>query len=109
MTRVRVASNYFLRLRGLIGQTNITEGLLLRPCAQVHTYFMREPIDVIYLDRNGRVLSVEPAMEPGRVGWYIHGATCVLELPANRWSQLHCSNTIRIIECEGGGNDKAIG
>lgn len=109
LTRVRVAGNYFLRLRGLMGQTNITDGLLLRPCAQVHTYFMRVPIDVIYLDRSGRVLSVETAMKPGRVGWYIHGAACVLELPANSWSQFHCGNTIRIVESEGGSYDKATG
>jgi len=101
LDRVRVADNYFLRLKGLMGARDIKTGLLLRPCAQIHTYFMREPIDVIYLDRAGRVLSVEPAMEPGRVGFYIHGAFSVLELPAHRWETFGCRDRLRILESVG--------
>lgn len=101
LDRVRVADSYFARLRGLMGKRDIRTGLLLRPCAQVHTYFMKEPIDVVYLDRKGRVLSVETAMEPGRVGFYIHGANAVLELPANRWATFHCSDLVYVKETAG--------
>ena len=109
LERVRVADTYFTRLRGLMGQRNIKEGLLLYPCAQVHTYFMREPIDVVYLDRGGQVLSVVTAMEPGKLGWYIHGAVSVLELPAHHWSQLNCGNIIQIEDYKEPEYVKAIG
>ena len=91
----------FLRLKGLMGEKNISTGLLLRPCAQIHTYFMKEPIDVVYLDRAGRVLSVETAMEPGRMGFYIHGAKTVLELPAYRWASFHCTDMLYVRETAG--------
>lgn len=98
LARIRVADRFFRRLKGLMGEKDIKEGLLLHPCAQIHTYFMREPIDVIYLDKHGRVLSVEEAMEPGRTGFYIHGCQSVLEMPAYRWRKLGCSEQVRILE-----------
>jgi uncharacterized membrane protein (UPF0127 family) len=96
LDRVQIANTFLERLRGLMFQRNIKEGLLLCPCSQIHTYFMRESIDVVYLDRSGQVLSVETAMEPRKIGWYIHGSYCVLELPAHRWSQYQCGNAIEV-------------
>ena len=109
LARIRVADRFFHRLKGLMGERDIKEGLLLHPCSQVHTYFMREPIDVVYLDKLGRVLSVEEAMEPGRMGFYIHGCASVLELPAHRWKQLGCSEQVRIVETGKLENGQAIG
>ena len=55
-----MATNPALRFRGLMGKKELTagEGILLRPCASVHTMFMRFPIDVVFCDRDLRVLSV---------------------------------------------------
>ena len=109
IARIRVADRFFYRLKGLMGERDIKEGLLLHPCSQVHTYFMREPIDVVYLDKLGRVLSEEEAMEPGRMGFYIHGCASVLEMPAHRWKQLGCSEQVRIVEVGRLENGQAIG
>ena len=51
--RCTVAENPLTRLRGLLGRDGLEpgEGLLLRPASAVHTYFMRFPIDVVFLDR----------------------------------------------------------
>ncbi len=77
LDRVQVADTFLERLKGLMFQRNIKEGLLLSPCSQIHTYFMREPIDVIYLDRCGHVLSVETAMEPRKSdGIYTEPTAC---------------------------------
>ncbi|WP_405586860.1 DUF192 domain-containing protein [Streptomyces sp. NBC_01190] len=65
--RLRIAASYRARTRGLLGQDGIEGALLLTPAASVHTFRMRFAIDVAYLDRRLRVLSVR-TMPPGRLG-----------------------------------------
>lgn len=90
VTKIRHANNYFLRLRGLIGTPPLTksEGMLISPCKQVHTHFMRYPIDVVFLDKHYTVISKVIAMQPWRVSSYITNALYVLELPANTAAML---------------------
>ena len=81
--RLLVADRPFSRMRGLLGRRSLPhgEGLLLRPAASVHTWFMRFPIDVVFLDRDGRVVRVAPELRPWRAAGR-RGARAVLELPA---------------------------
>jgi uncharacterized membrane protein (UPF0127 family) len=70
-------------MRGLLGRRQLPEGegILLRPAGSVHTFFMRFPIDAVFLDREQVVLRVEPDVRPWRaVGQ--RRAHAVLELPA---------------------------
>jgi len=78
-----VADRPHTRLRGLLGRPDLPagEGLLLRPTPSVHTWFMRFPIDVVFLDRELRVLSISHELKPWRVAGQ-KGARAVLELPA---------------------------
>jgi uncharacterized protein len=82
--RGRKADNFFTRLRGLMGVRDLPEGdgLLIVPANQVHTHFMSIPIDVVYLDREDRVMDFDEAMGPFRFGRLRRGARAVLELPA---------------------------
>jgi uncharacterized membrane protein (UPF0127 family) len=57
-------------------------GLLLSPAGSIHTFFMRMPIDVLYLDRDGTVLRADRAVPPWRLGPIVRRARTVLELPA---------------------------
>jgi uncharacterized protein len=78
-----VADTAFARMRGLLGRRGLEsgEGLLLRPASSVHTFFMRFPIDVVFVDRCGEVLKVAAAVPPWRaVG--CRGAKAVVELAA---------------------------
>lgn len=83
-THVRVADRFWLRLRGLLGRPRLgeDEGLLLRPCRAVHTWGMRYPIDVAFLDRGGMVLASYPSLAPSRHTRRHSNADCALELPA---------------------------
>ncbi len=78
--RVSVADNIWSRFWGLMARRHLAEdeGLLIAPCYSVHTMFMRFPIDVIFLDRDDRVLKIA-AMKPFRaaVG---RGARSVVEM-----------------------------
>jgi uncharacterized membrane protein (UPF0127 family) len=89
-TKIRYADNYFLRLRGLIGKTQLAESevILISPCKQVHTHFMRYPIDVVFLDKYFTVISKVIAMQPWRVSSYVTDARYVLELSANAAAML---------------------
>jgi uncharacterized membrane protein (UPF0127 family) len=73
------------RNRGLLGRDELTEqeGLLIAPCNSVHTFFMRFPIDIVFLDRGGCVLKIRQAVPAWRlaVGWR---AYAVVELRAGR-------------------------
>ena len=44
------------RLNGLIGNTNIDYGMLFKKCNSIHTFFMKENIDIIGLDKNNKVI-----------------------------------------------------
>ncbi len=81
--RCTVASSRRARLRGLLGRRGLPpgEGLLLRPCASVHTCFLRFPIDVVLLDGDDRVVAVVERLAPWRLAGH-RRAKAVLELAA---------------------------
>jgi hypothetical protein len=58
------------------------EGLVLSGDKSIHSFFMRFPIDVVYADRAGRVVRLDPAMLPNRIGPIVPQAAYILELPA---------------------------
>jgi uncharacterized membrane protein (UPF0127 family) len=70
-------------MRGLLGRKELPsgEGILLRPSGSVHTFFMRFPIDVVFLDRDLSVLSVAEDVRPWKMRG-ARGAKAVLELPS---------------------------
>ena len=83
VTQGRVATNYWTRLRGLIGAAPLAsgEGLLISPCSSVHTHFMSFPIDVVYVDRDDEVVGIDASMAPWRFGRFYRRVRYVVELP----------------------------
>lgn len=57
------------------------EGLWIVPCESVHTFFMKFPIDLVYLDKRSTVRKVRCAVPPWRLSACL-SAHSVLELPA---------------------------
>jgi len=82
--QARKAESFLARLVGLMGRSGLEEGegLLLAPCASVQTLFMRFPIDVIFMDRDARVVRVAPALRPFRLALGGRGARETLEVAA---------------------------
>lgn len=81
--RCKVAERPWSRMRGLLGRKNLPagEGILLRPASSVHTFFMRFPIDVVFLDRSHEVIGVRERLGPWRLAGQ-RKAHSTLELPA---------------------------
>lgn len=96
-TSVEIAGASTARTKGLLGRKSLApgEGLWIVPCEAIHTFFMRFPIDLVYLDRQYRVRKVRSAVSPWRVSGCFT-AHSVLELPAGtvlatrtkKWDQL---------------------
>jgi uncharacterized membrane protein (UPF0127 family) len=80
---VRHARGFWPRLAGLLGAPQLRRGeaLLLAPCRSVHTWFMAYRIDVVFVDRAGRVMRVARDVAPWRIV-SCAGAHAVLELRA---------------------------
>jgi len=80
--RVRVAASFAARAMGLIGRSRLGphEGMWFDRCDSIHTMFMRIPIDVLFLDRDGCVLRAMRTVAPWRPYIGFPGAASVLEL-----------------------------
>jgi uncharacterized membrane protein (UPF0127 family) len=61
---VELANTSATRRKGLLGRDRLSdgEGLWIFPCESIHTFFMRFPIDLVYLDRSNRVKKVRKAV-----------------------------------------------
>jgi uncharacterized membrane protein (UPF0127 family) len=80
---VPVATTRVSRLLGLalLSRERAGSGLLIPGCCSVHTFGMRFPIDVLFLDAEGRVIELHRSVPPCRV-LRRPGAIAVLELPS---------------------------
>jgi hypothetical protein len=83
-----IADSSAKRRTGLLKQERLApgEGLWIVPCESVHTFFMKFPIDLVYLDKQLKVLKVRSAVPAWRLSLCLR-AHSVLELPAGRASE----------------------
>ncbi|AXF01202.1 DUF192 domain-containing protein [Paraburkholderia hospita] len=81
---VEVADGAIERMRGLLGRVGLDADrvLWLEPCNAVHTFGMRFPIDVVFIDRRGCVLSIHRNVGRARV-LVCWRARAVLEMRAH--------------------------
>lgn len=102
--RVRVARSFGARLVGLLGRRALPadQALLLVPCNNVHTFFMRFAIDVVFLDREGVVLAIVPRLAPWRIAAARRAYAC-LELAAGGAARFELAAGRRISELAAGG------
>jgi uncharacterized membrane protein (UPF0127 family) len=70
------------RNKGLLGRTHLPPGagLWIVPCESVHTFFMKFPIDLVYVDRSKRVKKVQSNVGPWRLSACL-SAHSIIELP----------------------------
>jgi uncharacterized membrane protein (UPF0127 family) len=82
-TCMEVADSSAKRNKGLLGRKSLApgEGLWIRPCEAVHTFWMQFPIDLVYLDRKNRIRKLVSAVPPWRLSGCLR-AHSVLELPS---------------------------
>ncbi len=79
---LEIAGTSARRSKGLLGRNSLAPGggLWIAPCESVHTFGMRFPIDLVYLDRSFEVKKVKHSVGPWRMSMCL-SAHSILELP----------------------------
>ncbi|MEC5422968.1 DUF192 domain-containing protein [Virgibacillus sp. C22-A2] len=81
---IKGAYTFWTRFKGLMLTKSMPEktGLHISPCASIHTFFMKYSIDLIYLNKENKIVGIEEDLKPGKIGKRFSGAYSVVELPA---------------------------
>ena len=97
-TQLEGAFDSASRRRGLLGRDGMAEGsaLIIAPCQAVHTFRMRFPIDIVFADRQGRVVHVRSQVGARRLAgaWR---AFATIELPAGAAQQADVQTGDRLL------------
>jgi uncharacterized membrane protein (UPF0127 family) len=74
------------RMKGLLGRggLNSGEGILIMPCNSIHMFFMKFPIDAVFLDKEFRVIKIYHSIQPWKMTRGIRNVHAVLEMKAGQ-------------------------
>lgn len=90
-TELVIADSLVARTKGLLGKTKLNdkEILWIHSCNSIHTFFMKFPIDCVFLDKKLSVCAIRSHISPWRVVLPIFKAKSVLEMNAGMAQKLN--------------------
>ena len=93
--KVNLMNNFYKRLKGLMFKKEpVTEIYLFPKCSSIHTYFMKQNIDVCILDKNYKVVYIKESLKPNCIiikkGYY------TLEMPLKTARNIKIGDRIKI-------------
>ncbi len=70
-SQVEIAKSFYKRSKGLLGRSSLEKNqcLWIHRCNSVHTFFMRFAIDILYVDKNLKVTSIQRNIQPWKLNW----------------------------------------
>ena len=77
------AKSFYQRLIGNMFKKNIKNGLLFNNCKAIHTFFMREEIDIIATDHNDNIIKKYKNVKPYKILIAPRNTSKIYELPKN--------------------------
>ena len=86
------AVTFWARFMGLMGKSHFPasyDALIFDNCNSIHCFFMRMEIDVLFLNRHGKVLKSVRRLKPWHLAFGPAGSCCVIELPAGTLEHSH--------------------
>lgn len=96
------ADSFLKRLIGLLNRKSLDEGeaLILQPSNCIHMFFMRFSIDVLFLDKNDRIVAMLSSFRPFSLSRIYFEARSVVELPAGiiKKAMPQIGDIIKVIE-----------
>lgn len=97
LRNLKTADSFLERFRGLMGKTlSPGEGLWITPCNSIHCFFMKIPIDVLFLNSNLEIVHRIDAMKPWTISPLVRGAKSVVEASAGSFRGLNVGDKIQI-------------
>src|ERR1700691_1430753 len=83
-SRVKTAQGPWQRMKGLLGTKNFSPGeaLIITHCQSIHMFFMKFPIDVIFCDRQNKVVGLCLQIKPFCLSPIFFKASYAIELPS---------------------------
>jgi uncharacterized protein len=82
--QLAIAESFWQRGRGLLGRSRLeaNEALWIKPCNNIHTFFMKFAIDCVFVDSKMEIKSIAKSVVPFRfVGPYWKSSS-VIEMPS---------------------------
>ncbi|MDR2067195.1 MAG: DUF192 domain-containing protein [Endomicrobium sp.] len=80
---IKVAETFFSKFLGFMFKKNVNYALLFKNCRSIHTFFMRFNLDIVFLDKENKVIKVVRNVKPFRVVLPIKNSFSILEIPSN--------------------------
>ena len=100
--KAKLANTFLKRLIGLLNRKSLSKGeaLILTPSNCIHSLFMRFTIDVLFLDKTGKVIGVLPSFKPFRLSPLFFKSYLTIELPefSIKGSQTQLRDLVKIEE-----------
>ena len=92
--KIITAKTYMQKLTGLMGKKNINYGMFFPGVSSIHTYFMKESIDVIGLNDAMIVTSIYENVKPNKI-LILKNANLTLELPKGESKRYHIGQKVK--------------
>jgi uncharacterized protein len=100
-SRVKIAKDPWARMKGLLGAKDFSPGeaLIITHCQSIHMFFMKFPIDVIFCDRQDRVVGLCLDIKPFCLSPIFFKASYAIELPSGTItaSQTQIGDQIKVV------------
>lgn len=99
LENVVIADSFFSRLKGLMGKNTIKddEGLLIRPCNSIHSFFMKFNLDIAFIDKNFIVLEIYRDLAPNKLSKIYKKSKFVIESKTGSLNKLKKGEQIQIV------------
>lgn len=84
----KMADDFFSRGIGLLSRKSISEneGLIIKPCCSIHTFFMRFDIDILFVNKKNEIIALYENVKPWKILPIHITSNYVVELPAGKIS-----------------------
>lgn len=92
--KIITAKTYMQKLTGLMGRKNINYGMFFPGVSSIHTFFMKESIDVIGLNDAMIVTSIYENVKPNKI-LILKNANHTLELPKGESKRYHIGQKVK--------------
>jgi len=96
-SRISIPVSFFQRAKGLLGKNGLVEhqGMLFKDCNSIHMMGMKEPLDIVFLLPNAKIIKCVESVKPWRMA-FCSKAKMTLELPAGTIKKVGLSPIMKL-------------